>query len=161
MTSTDKIEKKILLRAPRNRVWMALADSTQFGTWFGMTLDGPFKPGARMRGVITPTNVDPEVGKMQKSHEGAAFEMVIEKMESEKLFSFRWRSVDPKVDDSQEPATLVAFTLEEASGGVMLTVTHSGFDRIPLERRAKAFADNDGGWSLIVKVLEKYVTHAA
>lgn len=59
--STDKIEKQILLRAPRKRVWRALSDSTEFGTWFGLRFDGPFAPGARMRGVIVPTTVDAKV----------------------------------------------------------------------------------------------------
>lgn len=154
--STDRIQKQILLRAPRKRVWRALTDSTEFGTWFGMKLDGPFKPGARVTGVIAPTKVDPEVGRMQKSHEGASFEMLIEKMDPERLFSFRWHALA-----GDEPTTLVEFLLEEASGGILLTVTHSGFDQIPLDRRAKVFADNEGGWTMMVKVIEKYVTHAA
>jgi uncharacterized protein YndB with AHSA1/START domain len=161
--STDRIEKKILLRAPRRRVWRALSDSTEFGTWFGMKFDGPFTPGASVRGVIAPTAVDAEVGQAQRQHEGLAFEITIEQVEAERLFSFRWHpsAVDRHVDYSAEPTTLVSFTLEEAAGGVLLTVTESGFDQIPLARRAKAFSSNEQGWSMMVKVIEKYVTHAA
>src|SRR5216684_1470053 len=142
--NTDRIEKKILLRAPRKRVWHALSDSTEFGSWFGMKFDGPFAPGASMRGVIVPTAVNAEVAKAQKPHEGKAFEITIDQVEPERLFSFRWHpfAVEAGVDYSVEPATLVAFTLEEVADGVMLTVTESGFDRIPLARRAKAFAAN-------------------
>ena len=156
---TDRIEKKILLRAPRKRVWRALADSTEFGTWFGMRFNGPFEPGAVMRGVIVPTTVDAEVAKAQKSHEGTPFEITIEQMEPERLFSFRWHpgAIDPTVDYSLEPTTLVEFTLEETPEGVLLTLTESGFDRIPLARRAKAFASNEGGWSMMMGVIEKYV----
>lgn len=156
---TDRIEKKILLRAPRARVWRALADSTEFGTWFGMRFNGPFQPGAVMRGVIVPTTVDAEVAKGQKSHEGLPFEITIEQMEPERLFSFRWHpgAVDPAVDYSVEPTTLVVFSLEEAPGGILLTLTESGFDRIPLERRAKAFASNESGWTMMMTVIEKYV----
>lgn len=156
---TDRIEKKILLRAPRKRVWRALADSTEFGTWFGMRFNGPFEPGAVMRGVIVPTTVDAEVAKAQKSHEGTPFEITIEQMEPERLFSFRWHpgAIDPTVDYSVEPTTLVEFTLEETPEGVLLTLTESGFDRIPLARRAKAFASNESGWSMMMGVIEKYV----
>ncbi len=160
--STDRIEKKVLLRAPRQRVWRALADSAEFGSWFGMKFDGPFAPGACMRGVIVPTAVNAEVAKAQKEYEGTPFELTIEQMEPERLFSFRWHpfAVDRGVDYSAEPTTLVAFELEEVTNGVMLTVTESGFDRIPLARRAKAFAANEGGWSMVVKLIEQHVSHA-
>jgi uncharacterized protein YndB with AHSA1/START domain len=160
--STDRIEKKILLRAPKQRVWRALADPTEFGSWFGVKFNGPFAPGASMRGVIVPTTVDADVAKVQKQYEGLSFEITIERMEPERLFSFRWHpyAIDPSVDYSAEPTTLVVFTLEEVAGGVMLTVTESGFDRIPLARRANAFSANEGGWAIMVKIIEKYVVQA-
>src|ERR1700753_546146 len=86
-TTTDRIEKKIVLHAPRKRIWRALTDSTEFGFWFGMKFDGPFKPGALMRGVIAPTGANADVAKSQKKYEGLAFEITIEKMEPEHLFS--------------------------------------------------------------------------
>jgi uncharacterized protein YndB with AHSA1/START domain len=160
--STDRIEKKILLHAPLARVWRALSDSTEFGSWFGMRFNGPFAPGARMTGVIVPTTVNAEVAKGQKKYEGLPFEITIDKMEPQRLFSFRWHpgAVDPAIDYSQEPTTLVVFTLEEVADGVMLTLTESGFDQIPLERRAKAFAQNEQGWSMVVKLVEEYLAHA-
>lgn len=160
--NTDRIEKKILLRAPRKRIWRAIADSTEFGNWFGMKFDGPFAPGARVHGVIAPTTVDAEVAKAQKEYEGLPFEITIEQMEPERLFSFRWHpfAVERGVDYSAEPTTLVVFELEEVADGIMLTVTESGFDRIPLARRAKAFAANEGGWGMVVKLIEQYLCHA-
>ncbi len=160
--STDRIEKKILLHAPLARVWRALSDSTEFGSWFGMRFNGPFAPGARMTGVIMPTTVNAEVAKAQQKYEGLPFEITIDKMEHERLFSFRWHpgAVDPAIDYSQEPTTLVAFSLEEVADGILLTVTESGFDQIPLERRAKAFAQNEQGWSMVVKLVEEYLAHA-
>ncbi len=157
--TTDRIEKQILLSAPLSRVWRALADSKEFGTWFGVRFDAPFQPGAAMRGVIVTTQVDPAVGQAQKPHEGKPFDITIEKMEPERLFSFRWHpyAVEPGVDYSAEPATLITFALEEVAGGVKLTVTESGFDRIPIERRVKAFTANEQGWGMMVKVIEKYV----
>jgi uncharacterized protein YndB with AHSA1/START domain len=157
--STDRIEKKVLLRAPRKRVWRALSDSTEFGTWFGVKFDGPFAPGASMRGAIVPTQVNAEVAKAQKPYEGLPFEITIEKMEPERLFSFRWHpfAIERGVDYSAEPTTLVVFALEEVPGGVMLTVTESGFDQIPLARRAKAFTANEQGWGMVVKLVEEYL----
>jgi uncharacterized protein YndB with AHSA1/START domain len=127
-----------------------------------MKFDGPFTPGAIARGVISPSKVNAEVAKAQKAHEGLAFEITIEQMEPERLFSFRWHpyAVEPGVDYSAEPTTLVEFVLEEAAGGVLLTVTESGFDRIPLARRAKAFTANEGGWSIMVKVIGDYLALA-
>lgn len=155
----DFIEKKILLRAPLKRVWRAISDSTEFGTWFGIRFDGPFAPGATIRGVITPTKVDAEVGRAQKQFEGTPFEIVVERIEPERALSFWWHpsAVEPGVDYSAEPSTLVVFALEETPEGVLLTVTESGFDQIPIERRAKAFSANEQGWSMMVKVFEAYV----
>jgi uncharacterized protein YndB with AHSA1/START domain len=160
--STDRIEKKLLLHAPLKRVWTALANSTEFGTWFGMKFDGPFVPGALMRGVIVPTKVNAEVAKAQRKYDGMAVEITIEKMEPERLFSFRWHpyAIERGVDYSAEPTTLIEFVLEEMKDGVMLTVTESGFDQIPLVRRVKAFTANEEGWGMVVKLLEEYLVRA-
>jgi uncharacterized protein YndB with AHSA1/START domain len=160
--SADRIEKKVLLRAPLKRVWTALANSTEFGTWFGMKFDGPFVPGALMRGVIVPTKVNAEVAKAQQKYDGMPVEITIEKMEPERLFSFRWHpyAIERGVDYSAEPTTLIEFVLEEMKDGVMLTVTESGFDQIPLVRRVKAFTANEEGWGMVVKLLEEYLVRA-
>lgn len=160
--SSDRIEKKILLRAPLARVWRALSDSKEFGDWFGIKFDSPFAPGAHMHGVMAGTTVDAEVANAQKEHAGKQFEITIERMEPERLFSFRWHphAVERGVDYSAEPTTLVVFVLEEQADGILLTVTESGFDQIPLERRATAFTANDNGWSMVVKLIEQYVRHA-
>jgi uncharacterized protein YndB with AHSA1/START domain len=161
-TGTDRIEKRVLLRAPRDRVWRAISDAKQFGSWFGVEFDGPFVAGARLTGRITPTKVDAEVAKSQEPYAGRAFECTIERIEPMRLFSFRWHpfAIDPSVDYSKEPTTLVVFELEEAAGGTELRITESGFDKIPLERRAKAFAANDGGWTAQAKLIEKYLAAA-
>lgn len=160
--NTDRIEKRILLRAPLQKVWRALADSAEFGAWFGMKFDGPFTAGARMRGVIVPTTVNAQVANAQKEFEGMPFEILIEQMEPERLFSFRWHpfAVERGVDYSAEPTTLVVFVLREVADGVLLTVTESGFDKIPLPRRAQAFTANQQGWSMVVKLIEEYLLHA-
>ncbi|HVZ33956.1 MAG TPA: SRPBCC family protein [Polyangiaceae bacterium] len=147
-SDTDRIEKQIRLRAPRSRVWRAIADAEQFGTWFRVKLDGPFVQGASIRGHIT-----------YPGYEHLTMEMQIERIEPEHYFAYRWHpyAIDPQVDYSTEPATLVEFQLEEADGATLLTIVESGFDRIPLARRAEAFRMNGQGWSGQLENIERYV----
>lgn len=161
--STDRIEKKVLLRSPLTRVWRAIADSNEFGNWFGLKFDGPFVQGTSLRGVIVPSTVNPEINAVEKPHEGVVFDITIVKIEPERLFSFRWHphAVKRDVDYSAEPTTLVVFTLEEVADGVMLTITESGFDRIPLARRAEAFLANDAGWSMMVRAIGDYLAKSS
>jgi uncharacterized protein YndB with AHSA1/START domain len=147
--STDRIEKTIVLRAPRARVWRALVDAREFGSWFGAKLEGPaFTPGARVQGPIT-----------HPGYEHLTMDITIEKVDPERLLSYRWHpgETDPKVDYSNEPTTLVEFRLEEVKEGTRLTVVESGFDALPPERRAKAYRDNDGGWTGQMKSIERHV----
>src|SRR5262245_35815845 len=157
--TANHIEKKILLHSSLSRVWRALSDSKEFGKWFGVKFDAPFVPGVFIRGVIVGSAVDAEVAKAQQEYKGLPFEITIETMEPERLFSFRWHpfAVDSKVDYSNEPTTLVEFRLQKVAEGVLLTVTESGFDKIPLERRAQAFTSNEQGWAMMVKVIEEYL----
>src|SRR5437773_11897581 len=163
VVNTDCIEKKVLLSVPRARVWRALTDAEQFGQWFGVKFDGPFTPGALRRGVIVPTTVDADVAKAQQEYAGMPFEITVDRIEPERLFAFRWHpfAVERGVDYSREPTTLVVFALEDVANGTMLTVTESGFDRIPLARRAQAFTANEQGWTMVVTLIEKHLAHAA
>jgi Activator of Hsp90 ATPase homolog 1-like protein len=158
---TDHIEKKILLRAPLKRVWRALADSGEFGTWFGMRFNGPFAPGAIMNGVIVPTSVNKDVARRRNSSKGRPLKSP-SNSEPERLFSFRWHpgAVDPGIDYSVEPTTLVTFRLEQVADRV-LTVTETGFDRIPLARRATAFTPNEQGFSAVINLIAEYLAHGS
>jgi len=159
--NTDRIEKRIVLRALLERVWRAISDAGQFGSWFGVAFDGPFVAGARLTGKIVPTTVDAEVAKQQKPYAGMAFEFFVERIEPMRTIEFRWHpfAVEPGVDYSGEPTTRIVFELQPVSDGVLLTVTESGFDQIPLARRAKAFAANDGGWAMQMKLIENYLAN--
>jgi uncharacterized protein YndB with AHSA1/START domain len=163
IVSTDRIEKQITLRAPRAKVWRAIADSNEFGQWFGVRFDAPFAAGATLRGRIVGTTVDADVARMQEPYADKPFEITVEQIEPERIFSFRWHphATDAGVDYSKEPTTLVTFALEDAADGTRLTVTESGFDRIPLERRAKAFTANDQGWAIQMTLIEKYLARTA
>jgi uncharacterized protein YndB with AHSA1/START domain len=156
---TDRIVKHALLNAPLERVWHAIRDAEQFGTWFGAEFDGAFAAGARITGRIVPTRVDPGVARMQEPHAGLAFEVTIERIEPMRLLSLRWHpyAVEPDADYSQEPTTLVAFELEPAPDGTRLTLTESGYDQLPRARRAEAFESNEQGWEAQLTLIAKYL----
>jgi uncharacterized protein YndB with AHSA1/START domain len=149
VTSTDRIEKQVILRAPRSRVWRAISNAEEFGAWFAVKLEGTFVEGATISGKIT-----------HPGYEHLTMEIQVERIEPEKYFSYRWHpyAVDPAVDYSTEPTTLVEFRLEDADGGTLLTIVESGFDRIPIERRAKAFRMNDQGWTQQTRNIERHVS---
>lgn len=149
---SDSIEKRIELKAPVSRVWRALTDHREFGEWFHVKLDGPFVPGQISTGRIT-----------YPGYEHVKWEAVVQKMEPERLFSFTWHPypADPNTDYSKEPSTLVEFRLEKTATGALLTVTESGFDKIPANRRLEAFRMNDGGWTQQLKNIEVYVTKSS
>jgi uncharacterized protein YndB with AHSA1/START domain len=146
---TDRIEKRIELKAPISRVWRALTDYREFGQWFSVQIEGPFVPGQPARGQLT-----------YPGYEHLKWEVVVQKMEPERLFSFTWHpyAVDPKMDYSAETPTLVEFRLERTTSGTLLLLSESGFDKIPSGRRLKAFRMNDGGWTQQMKNIEKHVT---
>jgi uncharacterized protein YndB with AHSA1/START domain len=144
----DRIEKRIELKAPVARVWRALTDYREFGEWFRVKIDGPFVPGEVSWGQIT-----------YQGYEHLQWEAMVKAMEPERLFSFTWHpyAVDPKMDYSAEPQTLVEFRLEKTAQGTLMVVTESGFDGIPAGRRAEAFLRNDGGWTEQTKNIERHV----
>jgi uncharacterized protein YndB with AHSA1/START domain len=149
-TTTDRIERKILLKAPRARVWRALSNAEEFGKWFGVNLEGKtFAAGQSTQGHIT-----------YPGYEHVMFDVRIERMETERLMSWRWHpaAVERGVDYSKEPTTLVVFELADAQGGTLLSIVESGFDKIPPERRMEAFRMNSGGWDAQVENIARHVT---
>jgi uncharacterized protein YndB with AHSA1/START domain len=152
--AADRIEKQIRLRAPRARVWRALTDPEEFGAWFGVRLAGAgrFAPGKRFSGPIA-----------HQGYEHLTWEVTIERMEPERLLAWRWHpyAVDPSVDYSNEPTTLVVFELEEVPDGTLLTVVESGFDAIPASRRDEAYRRNGDGWAWQVESIARHLAAAS
>lgn len=149
---SNRIEKRIELKAPVARVWRALTDYREFGAWFRVKLTGPFEPGKASTGHIT-----------HPGHEHVVWHAVVQQMEPERLFSFTWHpyAIEPGVDYSAEPPTLVEFRLEPKGDGTVLTLTESGFDRIPAARRAEAFRMNDNGWAQQMENIRRHVEAGA
>jgi uncharacterized protein YndB with AHSA1/START domain len=147
-TNTDRIEKQILLRAPQSRVWRALTNAEEFGTWFRVKLENGFAVGQLTKGKI-----------LYPGYEHLTFEATAERMDAESFFSFRWHpyAVDSKIDYTTEPTTLVEFRLKPADGGTLLSVVESGFDRIPAGRRDEAFRMNSDGWAIQLTNIEQHV----
>jgi uncharacterized protein YndB with AHSA1/START domain len=147
-STTNRIEKRIELRAPRSRVWRAISDAQEFGTWFRVNLEGAFAEGQTIRGNIT-----------HPGYEHVKMEMQVQRIDPERYFAYRWHpyAVDPAVDYSAEPTTLVEFTLDEAEGGTTLTIVESGFDAIPAGRRDEAFRMNGNGWAGQSKNIARHV----
>ena len=147
---TDRLERSIHIKAPRARVWRALADAAEFGSWFGVKLEQQsFVAGEAVRGHIT-----------HPGYEQLRFEAQVERVEPEELLSFYWHpyAVDPAVDYTQEAPTLVTFTLEDdPEHGTRLTVVESGFDKLPPQRRDEAFRMNSLGWDAQVINIARHV----
>jgi uncharacterized protein YndB with AHSA1/START domain len=148
-TTELRIERSIEVAAPQSRVWQALTDHREFGAWFRARLDSPFRAGEVSRGRIT-------VPGFEHVH----WEATVTRMEPERLFAFTWHpyAVEPDVDYAAEEPTLVEFRLEPTPEGTRVTVTESGFERIPAHRRDQAFRMNDGGWA---RQLENIARHVA
>jgi len=149
ITSTDRIQRRIVLKAPRSRVWRALSNAEEFGNWFGVALKGrTFTAGKRTQGQIT-----------HPGYEHLTWDVLIERVEPERLLSWRWKpgAVDTAVDYSKEPDTLVEFELKDVDGGTLLTVVESGFDQVPEWRRLDAFRMNSGGWDIQMQNIDRHV----
>jgi uncharacterized protein YndB with AHSA1/START domain len=150
-SDTDRIERSVVINAPRDRVWRALANAEEFGTWFGADLKGQtFAPGQRVRGLNTGCG-----------HEDVWFDVVIDRIEPQDLFSYRWHpfTSDPGADYTQEEPTLVTFTLKDApDNSTLLTVVESGFDKIPPQRRLEAFPLHTQGWEVQLNNIAKHVS---
>ena len=145
---TDKIEKQVLLNAPLARVWSAITEADQFGAWFRVRLDGPFRLGEWSTGRIT-----------YPGYEYMLWRAKVVAFQPQSLFAFEWHPnpVDPDRDYSDEPMTRVEFRLEAVGAQTRLTITESGFDALPPPRRDEAFFRNEGGWTQQVVHIQAHV----
>lgn len=172
MTMTDSIQKQVILKAPVSRVWHAISDASQFGKWFGVTLEGPFVAGQAIRGKFEFTLNEENImqhqaqlgikpSRIKMPQPGSVF-CTVERVEPETYFSFRWipYGIDAEADPQNEPTTLVEFRLEPTAGGTLLTIVESGFDAVPAHRRERAFRMNEGGWAGQSENIRKHVENA-
>jgi uncharacterized protein YndB with AHSA1/START domain len=151
-TDSDRIERSIEIKASVSRVWRAITDHREFGEWFRVALQGPFVVGQESTGMIT-----------HPGYEHVVWRSMVKEMRPETLFSFTWHpyAIDPNVDYSSEPQTLVEFRLEPTPTGTRLVVTESGFDAIPAHRRGEALRMNGNGWTGQLKNIARHVAEHA
>lgn len=160
--SEDRIEKHVEIRAPRDRVWHALTDSTEFGRWFGARFEGPFVAGRTTRGVLAPSELATAEETARHPYLGKPLVLRIEQLDPPRRFSYRWQPLEGHADPAAAdgPATLVEFTLEEMPGGTRLTVVESGFGAIPAAYRRATFESHDGGWKVQVGRIRVHIEQA-
>lgn len=150
----DRVEKTIELRAPRSRVWRAIASAQEFGTWFGLgeplRLEGDFVPGGRIIGIW-------DVG----GREVRELFCTIERVEPERVLSFRWVPYEiPEGDDpAKHPTTRIEFRLDDIEIGTRLTVVESGFAALPPDKQYKR-DQNAQGWAVQVQSIAAHVLGA-
>ena len=169
MSITDRIEKRVTIRAPLSRVWNAIADAREFGKWFGVELEGEFVAGTTVTGTWRGDFTEEMIVEAQKQAgvkpskvrfpEPHAVFCTVERVEPQRYFSFRWipYGIDAEADPEREPQTLVEFRLETVPEGTRLTIVESGFDRVPAHRRERAFRMNEGGWAEQLQNIERHV----
>lgn len=169
MRALDRIEKHILLRAPLGRIWNAISDAKQFGSWFGIELEGDFVVGKAVIGTFNK-EIDRESIMEHQRRIGVPPSGIripdkdfvfctVERIEPQRFFSFRWIpfGIDADVDLRSEPTTLVEFEMQESKEGTLLTIIESGFEQVPEHRRKRAFLMNEGGWAIQVENIKQYV----
>lgn len=144
--ATDRVEREIVISAPRERVWAVLTEPGHVARWFGDLVEIDLRPGGRA--VFGWT----EYG----SHEAR-----IERVEPPGFFSYRWahQAGDPVAGDT---STLVEFTLEQAGSGTRLRVVETGFATLAGEEdRSTAVEENTTGWRNELGELKEYAQRAA
>lgn len=145
----DCIEKSAEIAAPVARVWRALTDYREFGEWFRVRLQSPFKAGEESSGQV-----------LNPGLEHLTWRAVIQEIDPEQYFAFTWHpfAIDPKVDYSEEVPTLVEFRLQSTpAGGTFLELSECGFNDLPDERSAAAFAAHEKGWTDQLKNIAAYI----
>ncbi|NNE59565.1 MAG: SRPBCC family protein [Woeseia sp.] len=135
----DRIEKLVDLAAPISRVWRALTNHEEFGQWFRVRLDGPFKVGEMTTGNIT-----------YPGYEHVKWESMTEQMEHERLFAFSWppRAIDPDTIYDEDAKVVVEFRLTPSEKGTCLTITETGFLQFPESKRLEVLRSNKQGWDI-------------
>lgn len=172
MDTSDRIEKRVSIRAPISRVWQAISDAREFSRWFGIQLQGEFVAGARVTGTFGGQFNEAAIMEHQKKlgltpsrirvpEKNLVF-CTVERIEPPRYFSFRWipYGIDAEADPEAEPTTLVEFFLEAAGEGTVLTVVESGFDRVPAHRRERAFRMDEAGWAAQVENIRRHADGA-
>lgn len=135
---SDRVEKRIDLKAPVDRVWRAITDHESFGRWFGVALEGPFELGVITRGHIT-----------HPGYEHLVWESRVDLIEPERRFVMTWVPyAEPQASFAEGIHTQVSFTLTPIDTGTRLEIVETGFDALPDDPRWRdSRRMNEEGWT--------------
>lgn len=144
----DKIERIVVLKAPIERVYRAITDPKEWGTWFAHGVEGDFEPGSQ------PVMDEGEYGR---------FRIAIIDVQPHHYFAFRWVSGSEFVPQGfvgnplEHPNTLVEFFLNEIDGCTELRLVESGFAGLPDKYAEKNFNENCDGWEYQLNSLTEHL----
>jgi uncharacterized protein YndB with AHSA1/START domain len=130
----DKIEREIIIKAPKKQVYEAIADPSKIISWFPDEIEGTLNEGDQP--VLN-------FGGHGKT------EILVVSTKPNYYFAYRWvpgaSHFVGNVKDAK--TTLVEFKLTEANGATTLKMVESGFSELPAEVAESSFNQNSGGWS--------------
>ena len=142
----DSIERRITIRAPKERVYSAITDPKQIVSWFPDAINGTLEVGDA-----------PTIGfgkdTLYRIHVVAA--------NPHDYFAYRWVPGNADGTDGftgdvlAVPNTLVEFRLADDPKGTALTLTESGFSNLPGAVAEKKLEENTGGWDDMLDRLGK------
>ena len=131
------IERSVVIRAGRERVWRAITTPEEITKWF--------EPIGFARLAA---------GEPLTFTWGGAGEIAL--VEPLNRFGYRWQVAPPHPGQ-----TLVVFTLESVPEGTRVTITESGFEALPDDARQAKLKDNIGGWEYMLGRLSEYAPEDA
>ena len=139
----ERIERDILIDAPRDVVWGVITQPEHISGWFSDSVELDLRPG----------------GKAVFHWDGhRAVHGRVERVEPPDLFSFRW-VVHEGGELRDDNSTLVEFSLSTEGDSTRLTVVESGFGelRAPEADRRAYFDDHTQGWRVELGHLQGYL----
>jgi uncharacterized protein YndB with AHSA1/START domain len=141
----DKIERKIIIKAPKEQVYAAITNPELIIKWFPDAIEGNFAEGEQ------PIFNFGEHGKSR---------IYVVAMRPHDYFAYRWvpGSSHFMGDVLSTETTLVEFSLAENDDATEVTMVESGFAKIPAKLAEAAFAQNSNGWNFMLGRLEKHFT---
>lgn len=141
--STDKIEQQITINAPVERVWKALTSAEGLQKWYAF---GGAKIDLRAGGNLS----------FQWDEHGE-YPGIVETVEPQKRFAFRFAPFTPDTPPEPGNATVVDITLSPTNDTTLVQLTESGYNslNLPQEETAQNYETSKGAWADSLELLKK------
>ncbi len=144
----DVIQREITIKAPKERIYAAIADPGKVVKWFPETLEGQYEVGQQ------PVFGFGDHGKNQ---------VYIAEARPHEYFAYRWVPGSQHFlgDVLSVVNTLVEFFISENPDQTCrVMLKESGFSQLPLELAENCFKQNSGGWEFMLGRLDTYFKDA-